>query len=64
MAAFTVCRKLCRSVVRVAGLVIITGVATKTGVGGIGVISIMAGRTVIGNGSMCTYDRIKTVMVK
>lgn len=58
MARSTICRELCGGVVGVGGRVIICGMATKTGIGCVIIIAVVAGRTVIGNDGMRTIQSI------
>ena len=64
MARLTIRWEAGAGMVRVVGLVVITRVATKTGVWCIVVISVMAGITVIGNSRVCADNRIETIVIK
>ena len=50
--------------VRVGGLVIVGGMAPGTGIGGIGIVAVMAGVTIVFEGGMCSPDRVISIVVK
>ena len=64
VAARTVVAEAQRYVVGVAGLVKISTVTTRTGVGGIVIVPVMTGSTLIGNQCMTPRQGIKVIVVK
>jgi len=64
MTTFAVDRELCRLVVRIRCLVVILGMATGAGVGGIIKIAIMTSSTIILNDSMCPIQRVELIVIK
>ena len=52
MTGSAICRKLQGYVIGVRCCIVIIGMAAKTGIGGIVIIPVVAGRTIIRNGSM------------
>lgn len=65
MAGFTVGRETCTLVIRVVGAVVVPTMTSKTGVGGVAVVTAdVAGYASVGNGSVCAYQRIEIVVVK
>ena len=52
MTSGTISRQLSRFMVRVGGTVVISSVATSTGIGRIGVIAVVAGSAIVGDFSM------------
>ena len=46
----------------VGGLVVVGGMATGAGIRGIGVASLMACGTVVGDSSMCPFDFIELIV--
>ncbi len=64
MAILTSRRKAGRSVIRVVRLVVFRLVAADAGIWGIVIVSVMAGITIVGNGSVRTVQGVKTVVVE
>ena len=64
MASRTIRRELSRRVVRVGRLVVIGCVTARAGVRGIGIIAVVTGVAIIGNGGVRTVQRVKTVVVE
>ncbi len=62
MAALAICGKLCAEVIRVCSLVEIFIVAADTSIGGVVVIPIMAGGTVVGNHSVRPIEHIVLIV--
>ena len=56
-------RKLSRNMVRIGRIVVVIGVATRTGVGGIIVVAIMTSCTVIRNPCMRSVQRVVAVVI-
>ena len=63
MTTFTIGRELGRTVIRVCGIIIIHHVSSRTGVRCIGIIPVMTGGTIIGNGSMGPVQCIILIVV-
>ena len=56
-------RKLCRNVVRVGGIVVIIGMAARTGIRGIVVVPVVTRCTVIRNACMRSIQRVVAVVI-
>ncbi len=62
MASSTVCGISSSQMVGISGVVVIINVASSTGIGCIGIITIMATGAVIGNGRMRPIDHIEVIV--
>ena len=56
-------RKLCRNMVRIGRVVIVIGVTTRTGIGRIVVVAVMARCAIIGNPCMGSVQRVVAVVI-
>ena len=62
VTAEAVGRKLRTGVGRIGGLIVILLVTAKAGVGGVGIIAVVAGCTISGNRKMCTLQDVIIVV--
>ena len=62
MAGGAVSGKLSRQVVWVGGLVVVRDMATCTGIGGVGIASLVAGGTIISDSGMGSFDFVELVV--
>jgi len=64
MTGCTLCRNTDRTMIRVSRLVVIGLVASGAGIGSVDIISLVTGKAVTGNCSMCASKRVNIVMIK
>ena len=64
MTYFTICREVGSNVIRICRCIVICEMTAHTGIWCVDITPLMAGITIIGNGSMGSGERIHVVVIK
>jgi hypothetical protein len=57
-------RKLCSTMGRIGGLIIIGYMTSCTSIGGVDIAALMAGKTILRDGSMRTGKRVHRIVIE